>query len=53
MATRQYNVRLSDDLAAAIERAVEERGYESASPASATPSRRNCGNTKTVRLNPE
>ena len=31
MATKQHNVRLSDDLAAAIERAVAERGYESAS----------------------
>ena len=31
MATKQHNVRLSDDLAAAIQRAVAERGYESAS----------------------
>ncbi len=31
MATKQHNVGLSDDLAAAIERAVAERGYEFAS----------------------
>lgn len=31
MATKQHNVRLPDDLAAAIERAVAERGYESVS----------------------
>ena len=31
MATKQHNVRLSDDLAAAIEQAVAERGYESTS----------------------
>jgi Arc/MetJ-type ribon-helix-helix transcriptional regulator len=31
MAAKQHNVRLPGDLAAAIERAVAERGYESAS----------------------
>jgi Arc/MetJ-type ribon-helix-helix transcriptional regulator len=31
MATKQHNVRLSDNLAAAIDRAAAERGYESVS----------------------